>query len=524
MSIYQRLVNFNQLFARLDRPAIIINDVSTDTEEERDDLSKKIYTTYKEGVMNTVAKCDCGSIQGDFNIGRYCDSCNTVVESPIYQDLQPLLWIRSPEGIKALINPHVWLLLKRAFSVNKSLSLPLWIADSSYKPESHAKEITILKEMGIQRGYNYFVENFWDIINKLASMKTFSSGTKAQRTQLVLRVLNEYKDCIFCNYLPLPNRLVLVLEEAHTAKYMDEAYSYVINAVQMIASIDIKKKHKVQEPKAVAVDSVLGMDYPEELERPEVLVDSMSLARKECRVAKMLDGLTEFYNKYYNNNFAKKPGIFRKHLLSSRAHFSARCVITSNTDIHEYDELHIPWTTAIAIFRYHILNKLYKRGYGYHQSLKLINHYARIYEPTLDEILTELIEEAQFLNPDTKKMETGIPCSFVRNPSLGRGSCIRLRITQVIKDPKVMAMRLSILAVKSLNADFDGDACGIMLFLDEYMTHQMQVHKGYYNVFDLSSPRQISDVMAIPKPVISNINRWYYGKDEGVGNMQAYLA
>lgn len=57
---------------------------------------------------------------------------------------------------------------------------------------------------------------------------------------------------------------------------------------------------------------------------------------------------------------------------------------------------------------------------------------------------------------------------------------------------------------------YDGDAVGIMLMLDDLMTQNVSMLEPHNSVFDMSKPRAPSNVMAIPKPVIANINNWYY--------------
>lgn len=511
MSVHQQLVNFNKIFSQLTKPPVIVNDLHTATEEDKEDLNRKIYTLYDSGVMDTIASCECGKITGDFNIGVICSSCNSAVTSPSEDDLDPLLWIRTPDEIESLFNPHVWLILNEFFCIG-SFSLIRYIADTTYNPPKEMDVVAKLHEAGIQRGYNWLVQNFWFVIEKLSSLSNFAKDDKSISLGEVMRMLTEYKDCIFCNYLPLPNRALLVIEKTNVGKFVDEVYANVINAIQMIASIDIGKNSKKTEPSTASVQDLLYTTDPNDIDDdsyPELLPQAMSLKRKENRVAKMLTRLAAFYNTYYKNNFAKKAGIFRKHIYASRAHFSARSVIVSITEPHEYDEFHIPWTTGIAVLRYHLLNKLEKRGYLPNQALALLNDYARRYHPLLDELFKELIEESVYVNPDTGQYQKGIVCSVCRNPSLWRGSIVRLRITKVKPDPKQLCFSLSILAVRSLNADFDGDAIGMMLALDDVMADALNVHRGAYNVFDVSRPRQLSDTMAIPKPVVANINRWY---------------
>lgn len=467
MSVYQKLINLDKVFRTLEKPPIIINDLQTSTEEEKEDLNNKIYTLHKSGVMDTVAKCECGALSGDYNLGLKCHICNTEVISPIYQDLEPILWVRAPEGVHKLVNPHVWYILNKAFTIS-NFSLIRWICETTYSPGREFKEISALESLGVKRGYNYFIENFDWIINTLSELKTFAKGPKRDNIELVLRMLRENPDCIFCQYLPLPNKVLMVIEDTNVGRYVDNVYFGIIDAIQMIASIDTirthSKKRKEKHTAALTtITDIIGNDESQLINlsdnnldaSPEFLIDNSNIKKKENRIVKMLHALSTFYSNYYKNNLGSKSGLIRKHIFSSRANFSCRAVITSITAPHEYDELYLPWTLAIGVLRYHILNKLTKPGFRANEGVAFINRYARVYHPYLDKILQELIDEAVHVNPQTGRPQVGIPITLCRNPSQGRGSILKLRITHIRKNTEILTFGLSILSVVSLNADFN---------------------------------------------------------------------
>ncbi len=465
MSIYQKLINFNEVFATLEKTPIIINDLRTSTEEEKLELNKKIYTLYESGVMSTVPSCECGKLTGEYNVGITCKICNTDVASPLYTDLEPILWVRAPEGVKSLINPHVWFILNKAFTIS-NFQLIRWICDTTYNESRPFKETTQLLEMGVQRGYNFFLENFDWVIEQLCQLKIFTKSPKIENIEIVLQMIKEYRDCLFCNYLPLPNRVLLVIEDTSMGRYVDYTYFSLIDAIQMIASIDTVKNKKKKKANLVieniSVNKILGQTpEPEEFinlstgeisASPGLLTDNVSMKKKENRTVKMISALSNFYNNYNRNNLGSKQGMIRKHVISSRNHFSFRTVISSITVPHVYDELHVPWGAAVGSLRYHILNKLSKQGMTCNQAIEFINNYARRYHPKLDDIFKELINESVNIDKETGIITNGIPCVLIRNPSLARGSALKLRITQVKPDPETLTMSLSILSVVSLNA------------------------------------------------------------------------
>ncbi|MFO5520891.1 hypothetical protein ACLBP3_30230, partial [Klebsiella pneumoniae] len=46
------------------------------------------------------------------------------------------------------------------------------------------------------------------------------------------------------------------------------------------------------------------------------------------------------------------------HMFGARLNATARAVITSISDPHDYDELHIPWGVGCQLLKYHLTNKL----------------------------------------------------------------------------------------------------------------------------------------------------------------------
>lgn len=532
MSVYQKLVNLDEVFHSLNsRPnsfILILNDTQKQSEEERKALKRMLYTTYETTTLNTIARCNCGNTSGEYNVGVICPECKTRVEKMIHQDLEPIVWVRAPHGVKHLVNPYVWYLLNKIYRIGK-LSLIEWFCDPLKKPDRNSATLSnfimLLKQANIERGYNNFIDNFDKVIGILGNMKDFNRRGKNVLTKVIdsmtfMKIFGigqtEITDpevlwnrkCMFCDYIPMPNKVLLVLENTNLGKYIDDRIMLIINAMMSITSIDVITPDKGQKSKTISIDQI---NYNDDGDDDQKTIDDRPIREKERRTTHMLCRLAEAYEAYIKERFASKQGLVRKHIVASRANFSCRAVITSITEAHDYDEIHIPWKTAVGVLRYHILNKLLKKGMLANEALNFINKYTRQYHPMLDEIFKTLIKEAVHKNQETGQMVTGIPALLNRNPSLGRGSIIRVRITKILTNPNELAFRMSILAVRSLNADFDGDALHVMLLLDDDMVQKTATLQGHYNVWDMSKPRNSSDAMSIPKPVVANINRYFHG-------------
>lgn len=420
LSISQSLINFDKVFAQLKTQPIIINDVMESSEEEKDSLKQLIYTRFNSDLLSNLPSCECGSsatgqglgITGEYNMGVMCNNCGTVVKSTIEQTIEPILWMRAPKGVHKLINPIIWTMLNNRFS-KSGFKVIQWICDTTYRPTAKIPlAIDAIQRAGIQRGYNYFIENYDFIMNTLFEMKDFSLLKKGNRDYL-RELLNNNRDCIFSSYLPLPNKSLLIIEESDKGTYVDPIVVGAINAIQTIASIDSS-------------------------------MSQHSIKTKENRTIRTIVEFAEFNDNYTRNGLAEKAGIFRKHVFGSRSHFAFRAVISSITDKHLYNEIHIPWGVATSVFRYHVMNKLFKMGYSINSAISFLNEHAKKYSKLLDDIFIELIANS----PDG-----GIPCTLGRNPSLARGSLQLVKITKIKTDVTIPTVSISILVVRSLNAD-----------------------------------------------------------------------
>lgn len=480
MSVSQKLVNFNELFARLNSQPIIINDVMETSEEEKDNLKKLIYTRYNSDLLSNLPSCECGTgangeqqgITGEYNIGVFCSNCQTTVKSPIEQTIEPILWMRAPKGVLKLINPIVWTMLNNRFS-KSNFKIIQWICDTTYRPSTKTPAVLdSVQRLGIQRGYNYFIENFDFIINALFDMKEFQLPKRGSRDYL-RELITISRDCVFTDYLPLPNKSLLIIEDTNVGTYVDPIIVGAIDAIQTIASIDSS-------------------------------MSQHSIRVKENRTIKTIVVLADFNDNYTKNGLAEKAGIFRKHVFGTRSNFSFRAVISSITDEHEYDEIHIPWGVATSVFRYHLMNKLLKMGYNVNNAIGFLNEHAKKYSKVIDDIFVDLIANSP---------RKGIVSTLGRNPSLHRGSLQLVRITKIKTDVYVPTISISILTVRNLNADFDGDECNFFLALDEVMAHEMRHLLPHKSVFDLNEPKAVSNGLNMPKPVIASISGWIHDQE-----------
>ena len=457
------LVNNDVLFRSLSKEPKIINDIVEASKKDKDNLNRLIYTTYSGDVLSNVPSCECGTTTGGYNYGVICPACGTEVDLAIEKDIEPIAWLRAPEGVAALINPIVWLMLQKRFR-KKGFEIMRWLTDMDYSPRVVPPEVQHeIFPLDLPRGYNNFVNNFDAIMAQLFTVKSLRVRHPLGDPLEIL--IKKYRDCIFSQYLPIPNRMLLVVEESNYGKFVDPVYPIAVNAVRLLAGID-----KSFRPLTTRV--------------------------KENRTVRSMLLLSKFYQQYYKVVMAKKGGIFRKHAYGTRCVWSGRAVISSITTAHEEDEIHIPWGVAVSLFRVHLTAKLKRMGWGPKQTNAYLDEYALRPSDLLKTLFQELITESPY---------KGIPCTIVRHPSLGRGSIQRLFITKVDDDEDNITLGIPITIVKSMNADFDGDNVSIILAMDTVTAEALAPLAPSMNTFSMSSPRKISGNPAISKPVVSTI-------------------
>lgn len=382
MGVYARLVDFDEIFNNLDLTPIVVNDFNTSDKDERDALDQHLYTHYHSDTIEESARCDCNKITGVYEMGVVCPVCNTPVQGTTDKPIESILWIRAPDGVDSLINPEAWMILEPVLRV-KDFNFLEYLTDTKYSVDRDRitskdtlKKLDKLEAANLPRGMNNFIRHFDHIITTLfnASIVDSNKSNKSNKAEL-WQFIQENKHNFFPKALPIPSRICFVVESTTSGVYIDKPLESAMDAVATIASIRQKA-------------------YPL---KPYVV---------ENRTAKAIRELARFYDVYMKKRLSKKPGMYRRHIFGSRLHFSARSVITSLSDPHDWRELHVPWGLATQLLKYHIINKLEKRGYGVNEALDFVYSNVQRYNPLLDEIFQELIAESPGL---------GIPVLFSRN-------------------------------------------------------------------------------------------------------------
>lgn len=477
MGIYRELVDHNHQFRTSPVRPFVVNDFDKTSEDSRERLNSMIYTTHDGDVLSDNPTCRDGCTTGHANEQLICPTCGTRVESKALERIETTLFLRKPDGIEALINLNVWSMLERIFSTN-TFSYIQWITNTAYNP--HKRPIDRIRaiesrmvEQGMDKGYNNFVRNFTWWYETLAEI-VCRDRKKREEARELWEVIQMYpRAIIFPDYLPFPNRMLIVLEETNSGGYMQLSNADAIDAIQSVCGIDLDT-------------------------RPA------QLGQKENRIAKFMVKMHAFQTCQNDEILKPKQGLCRKQVYGSRDLLSFRAVVESITQPHNYNECHIPWSIGVVLFRQYLYNKLGTRGYTPREAKVLLDEHTKQYHPLLDELFKEIIAEA----------DGAMPFLLQRNPSLGRGSILMLGITKVKTNVNEPTISISILVVRSLNADFDGDELNGMLLPDKHIQDLMYVLKPHNNILSLGEPDKISGDFAVSKQVIAIIGRFVASKDQ----------
>jgi len=474
MPVYQRLVYLDKVFESLKTQAVVVNDVSITTESEKGIFSKLLFQRFGSELVSCVPKCECGATKDAHRLGEICNICGYAVKDPMDQRLEALVWLRAPKQVLALINPIVLLQLRQKFT-KSGFSIIDWLLNTDYRPGINLPpDVVVLMDKGVKRGYNNFIQNFDVIIDQLFSLKL--TRNKSLMDDDLYKEIHLFKDRIFSQHIPLPNRSLMVVEDNSTGSWVDPVILGALDAVNMLTGIDTPLKFRNER-------------------------------QRQNTTAKALLTLCDFYTGLNQTVFAKKGGLYRKHIYGGRNMYSARAVISSITDPHEYDELHISWGVGVTMLRIHLLNKLMRAPYKLsprEANLK-IRSATYTYDADLDKLFQEIIAESE---------EGGLVCIFQRNPSLEKNSAQRLRITRVKTDPRDPTISLSILVVRGFNADFDGDAMNLILALDNATALSWMALAPHTSMININHSRRLSQAAAMPKPVVTTTNVWLTWPDQ----------
>lgn len=470
MAKHLEIQNMDDIFLSIQDP-VVLNDLPSNTIEERDHIKRLIMVTYDQvDILSSTPTCSCGELTTGIKLGRVCGSCNTLVERPAEDSIDLKVWLRAPEDTPGFITPALWIQLSKVLTTSK-YNLLEWICNRRVKLPARVSA-TITDRIAYLES-NGWVRGLWEFHNNFDRFLTLLPGLKIKECNDLVRYLRSNKNLLFCNYLPMPTKALLVLDNTYVASFADLSITAAKDAAYTILELTDDSSQVVFTPQAL-----------------------------ESKTVSIIRNLANFYDDTFTNSVCDRKGWLRGQLFSSRVHSCVRSVITSINEPHHYEDIHIPWAQALVIMMPLLLNKLLARGYSIKSAHALVESSGNVFNVTLNDIFIELLADV----PVGK-----VNFILQRNPSLRRNSAQAHRLTKVKTNLNDKTISFSDLALRGPNSDFDGDEMNGQLMLDIEMMDAAELIRPHYGIHSLMDIGRINNVPSLPDPTVVTISRWLMG-------------
>lgn len=480
-SVYQALYpDFDDIDASFETSTIqpiFLNDFDFCVDEERDRLASLIRMDFDSETFETVAKCQCGELRGNYllNSTITCPLCHTQVERMTEAEIQTKVWIRLPAGVKRFINPGIYRTIFTKLTTKKpKFEIVTFLIDSEYRrsiPKDSESRRTLehrLSMLGIGLGINEFYENCDKIMEYflIGSGRVITSLPAAESIELY-ELYNEMKHMAFCKVLPVPNKLTTIVEKNGSKKYANKLQIELNQIYQNLA------------------DTVDVTDFCEVT--PEDISKNIDIVGKS---------IVRLAIKHPQNNHPtlfKKKGLSRKHIAAGSLPMTTRSIITSMTGIMDTGKIIIPWQSAVIMLKEFIISHLYRKGYGPKKVRKIINQAYYKIDPEID---------AFFREHEEKRDIIGVAG---RTPSIEYLSR-KTFFVSINRDLEDLSIKIPITAVTEFNADFDGDQMYIFILPDLESKAKSYGGFGHHQLLDENRLFKISRHAGQPSTNMINTN------------------
>ena len=391
-----QLVNYDQLFR--DDPDAYVIECGADTILMKDQMTQHKLLFFQDGSkdLTNISSCDCGHITGNYMTGCTCPLCHTVCKTNFAEELKFRAWLEIPDFLPPVLHPAVYLVLDNWLgSFNKSSGRILEVLLNPDLPLPEEYQGTL------GQGFEFFYKNFDNIINFFATQyKKLNTPEYRKKTVYVLQLLDKYRDRLFLRHMPSLNSSLHLSTQSGSITYSDNVVKYIIQA-----------KIELHQLIYVHFNATCADNYMDK------------------RMLTMYQAFLEYTTAILNEKLLKKPGFIRKHLLGARLYCSARAVIVPLFDIHDYDEIHIPWLMAVQVLKLEIINVLMNRmGKTEPEALEIHRRALAQFDQTVYDIMNTLVQECDCVSSSGKH---GLPVLMGRNPSLRLGAIFLLFATKI---------------------------------------------------------------------------------------------
>lgn len=495
-------------------PPVLINEVAENTDDMGvlDVIQKHLQNRIVDEELNSAPICsiDCPApVTKTYNLGVVCPTCGNKVA---VRKMTSEIWLRAHEEVGTFINPRFWMLFSKYFgnmklkkfernniTMSRGNDIMAWMVDPTYQPEAMAKSgrsrfkfvANLLMEYGYVRDVNYLRSNFRSVMGILTDygnwhqiMNTTNTNreeakvkhAKSERDrQDWVKFVTMYSSVVFTEYLPLLSPMLIVAEEFENRVTVDPVFTAQLDAAKTIGSI---------------------YTHIRPLKPRDVIGRSMRANRQ----------LAYFYVDYRREQKSQKTGDYRGKNSATFIPFSGRATISPITEPHDPYKMDAPWRWTVNLFSIHIENKLRRRGYTPKEIHSLMDYACMQYHPLIEEIFYELVAES----PGGK----GLKVVPLRNPTLVQLSVETLYIDRIITDVNQCSLRISVLVIKQMNADFDGDQLMVYVPADSVEMEMADALLPEHGIISASDPNEVAGGMVLHNELISIQNRYLLDDEE----------
>ena len=465
------LTDFERVF--MDTPDAKVIDVETTpiTGKNQNLIMEQICYDGRSEV-STTASCSCGASTENWKLGSYCATCKTKVVPTCSNDLEYKWWLHIPEPIPPILHPVVYNVMVTCTNAQfmKALIDPL---------EDMRKHGLTYEHVGLDLLHKEFDKIFAEIV-------TISKQRKRISETGLVEFINTYRDILFIRHIPILDPSMHMISKSWDKSKHDATLVGIFDAIKHLSNIH-RYRRKLEH----------GNESDANRRRIELqLFETTAMLQQD---------IVTYVGDVCSVKLFQKPGQFRKGNLSTRCHCTFRGVITPITDIHMADEIILPWSIMLSIYRVEIINMLINRKkYKLMDAMRLVHHSVIEHNQVIDDILVTLIKES----PGGE-----LPTLFGRNPSMIIGAIQYRGVRRFYRDPHMHAIGVSPRAVIQYNADFDGDAMnGNSIKEQNARKDWMKIHP-VHTLFNGRAPK-ISNAIC---PTDQEIMAWnnYILSDEG---------
>lgn len=427
------VLNFDKLYEENRKNGAVLVPCGHDDETVAmggsvNDIKRILFQT-SNGNLNFIANCSCGHMGGNFNIGRICPKCNTVVRTPFADEISVKAWLEIPESLPPFLHPVVYRVLskwmgsaKRTKNSSKSTILDAILNVEVDLPGE-------LKQLG--QGMRYFHDNFDDVIRFVANLKK----GRQKENEKIFQFLDEWRDCIWTRHIPILNQSLHILTSSGSMVYNDDSSQYILKTCIELGDAVYQQRHQPTINNKI-VEQHVFCTYKSWMEYTDSVIDV---------------------------KIQGKTGFIRKLILGARLHCSARGVIVPIIGSAPGDEVELPWRMIVGLYRLEIINRLTIMNgldantacHYWHQAQVGIHPHApdtpenqevRKMIAAVKECLDALLAECPY---------KGFPIIMGRNPTLRHGAIQLFFCKHYKTDCTDDTIGMSPDSISAPNADFD---------------------------------------------------------------------